>query len=128
MFRTALDEYDPGRGVDFLGFVAQRLYWGARHRVRELRRPHPAPDPPLQAEEDPKQAERRLLLSVWVGECLEALTAEDADVLRARYGVGYPCGEVARRLGLTPAAARKRLERARRRARRLFNEAREGAA
>lgn len=121
IFRLALDEYDAGRGVDFLGFAGQRLYWETRHRLRDLNRTGADTDPDgPHPEEDPGESERRLLGSVWVDEVMARLGDADAEVLRHRYAEGGSCGELAERLDLSPAAARKRLSRARGRLREVL--------
>lgn len=121
IFRRALDEYDPERGVDFLGFVSQRLYWASRHRLRELHRTTPSQVEAgaLHPEGDTGETERVLLRSIWLAQLLARLTEADAEALRYRFADGCSCGEVAERLAVSPAAARKRLERARGRLRQL---------
>jgi len=36
-FREALDRYDPAYGVDFVGYLSQRLFWMLEHRARSQR-------------------------------------------------------------------------------------------
>lgn len=113
-FRQALDRYDPTYGVDFVGYVSQRLYWLLEHRARDHQGRAlcvDAEDPEaFDAEED------RALNRVLAGDVLERLDPADADLL-ARDAAGHSDKELAAAAGVSPAAVRKRLERLRRRVR-----------
>jgi RNA polymerase sigma factor (sigma-70 family) len=114
-FRQALESYDPTYGVDFLGYVGQRLYWALEHRARHWRRGQSVPldAPELEAAD---REEERLLNRVLARQALAALGAADADLLTAHVA-GHTDRELAAAAGISPAAVRKRLERLRRRVR-----------
>jgi DNA-directed RNA polymerase specialized sigma24 family protein len=127
LFRDALDAYESRAGIDFLGYTSVRLYWGLEHRARWLRRARtsvmqcPAGPPSLAGDGD----ENRLLDRVLVEQLLGTLDAADGEVL-VRHAAGETCQELAGRAGVSPAAMRKRLERARAKARAVCGEEREG--
>jgi RNA polymerase sigma factor (sigma-70 family) len=128
-FRGALDEFDVQRGVDFLGFAARRLYWELRHRIRETRRKSPleeggSTDDP----ERPTAEEDRILDRVLIEELFTRIPSPDQRLLEFRYGQGCSCRETAEKMNLAPAAARKRLERARKRLQALVTEGPEATA
>lgn len=115
IFRKALDEYDSSYGLDFLGYVSQRLQWGFRKRaaahLRELDEavPHDSSGESSGWED----VEDRLLDRVYAGELLSSLGAEEAELVTLRYGCGYSSKELAEARGISPAALRKRFERLR---------------
>lgn len=121
IFRDVLDEYDPSRGMDFVGFASQRLYWRLRRRAQELVRPQDTAATsaePLPQPAQPDAEEARLLDQLLIEQLLERLSPDDAQLLR-RYACGYRSDELARWAGVSPAAVRKRLERLRRQLRHL---------
>ena len=118
IFQQALENYDPSLGVDFLGYVSQRLYWGLQHCTRRLdstqvRAPlaEMAEEPALRHAEEERVLNR--VLAQWL---LAQLDSSDA-LLMARYATGYSCRELAEALGISHTAVRKRLERLRTRLR-----------
>lgn len=118
LFRRALDEFDPSVGVDFLGYVSRRLYWGLEHRARRTEQArHEAtgmdPDELSQPAE-----ENRLLDRILIDELIARLDPEDADLI-TRYAAGHSCEELAQWAGISNAAVRKRLQRVRSRLRAL---------
>jgi RNA polymerase sigma factor (sigma-70 family) len=113
-FRQALDRYDPAYGVDFVGYLSQRLYWTLEHRVRgQWNRPVRSHAADVEARD---REEERALDRVMAADVLARLEAADADLLM-RHAAGYTARELAEGAGVSGAAARKRLERIRRRAR-----------
>lgn len=116
-FRQALEEYDPSFGVDFAGYVSRRLYWVLQHCARRLGRAAwqgqglELADPPSSDLE-----EERLLDRLLAQDLLGQLDAEEAELL-VRHAAGHTHRELAASNGLSPAAARKRLERLRARLR-----------
>jgi RNA polymerase sigma factor (sigma-70 family) len=119
VFLRALHEFNPERGVDFLGYVSQRLSWGMEHaagrRLRACRREQSGDD--LEQLPSEESAEERGLASVLVAQLLGRLTPEDAWLVEHHYAIGRPSRELAETLGLSDGAIRKRLERLRRRLR-----------
>lgn len=113
-FQLAIERFDPAFGVDFVGYLSQRLYWALEHRVRGLRRrlvaQHETADVRASEEEELR------LTRVAVTEVLGRVTAAEAELLE-REAAGYTDRELAAAVGVTPAAMRKRLERLRRRVR-----------
>jgi RNA polymerase sigma factor (sigma-70 family) len=120
-FLKALEEFDPNRGVDFVGYASQRLYWYLEHRARRLeplrrqldisdRHDHPTPA---------SDEEERLLDRLLTDDLLARLSLEDRTLLR-RYASGYRLAELARENRISEPALRKRLERLRRRLRALI--------
>lgn len=113
-FRQALDRYDPAYGLDFVGYMSRRLYWMLEHRVRgQWNRPVRGEAADVEA---PDREEERALNRLTAAEALARLDDTDAELL-ARHAAGYTARELAAAAGVSPAAARKRLERVRRRAR-----------
>jgi RNA polymerase sigma factor (sigma-70 family) len=114
-FRAALDAYDPAYGVDLLGYMSQRLYWALEHRARNLRNGRIVR---LDAPEDERadREENRALSRVLARDVLATLDPADAELL-TRHASGHTDRELAAGVGISPAAARKRLERLRRRVR-----------
>lgn len=113
-FRQALDRYDPAYGVDFVGYVSQRLYWMIEHRARNQQDRALRLDVLDVATADGE--EERALNRVWAEDVLARLDPADADLL-VRDAAGHTDKELAAAAGVSPAAVRKRLERVRRRAR-----------
>jgi DNA-directed RNA polymerase specialized sigma24 family protein len=115
IFRRALDSWDREMGVDFIGYVSQRLYWGLEHRARRLERPRrEAPLTDLATEPAIEATEDRLIAAVTAEALMSRLDPEDGELLR-RYGSGYSSAELAYWAGISPQAVRKRLERIRKR-------------
>jgi RNA polymerase sigma factor (sigma-70 family) len=123
-FRQALDRYDPAYGVDFVGYVSQRLHWTLEHRARNQQdRALRLDAPELEATDG---EEERALNRVWAADVLARFDAADAELL-ARDAAGHTDRELAAAAGVSPAAVRKRLERLRRRAREGRNKSASGA-
>lgn len=114
-FRAALDAYDPEYGVDFLGYMSQRLYWALEHRARHQRDGQVVRLDAPQAERVDRE-EDRALSRVLARDVLTTLDPGDADFLTL-HASGHTGRELAAGVGISPAAARKRLERLRRRVR-----------
>jgi RNA polymerase sigma factor (sigma-70 family) len=117
-FRAALDDYDPDRSVDFLGYVALRLHRSLRHEVHAMRttRGRELGDVPQDLMQR-GETESRLIDELFVRELLEHLDPADANLVQLRYAAGVPAIELAKQLGTSDAAMRKRLERLRERLR-----------
>ena len=113
-FEQALERFSPAYGVDFVGYLSQRLYWALEHRVRGLRRRLVAQH--VTSDVRPDEEEELRLTHVAVTEALGRVTAGEAELLE-REAAGYTDRELASAAGVTPAAMRKRLERLRRRLR-----------
>jgi RNA polymerase sigma factor (sigma-70 family) len=112
-FREVLDLYDPTRGVDFVGFATQRLYWNLEHRARPLERSLAETaggslDNLLARENE----EDLVLRSVVADDLLSRLERADAEILM-QDACGYDCKEIAAGAGISATAVRKRIERAR---------------
>lgn len=124
-FLEALDEFDPGRGVDFVGYAGQRLYWYLEHRARRLERARrrleisDRCDHPVSGSEE----EGRLLDRLAAEELLARLSPEDRTLITA-YASGYRLRELAKENGTSEEALRKRLERLRRRLRAVLGDRR----
>ena len=119
IFVSALDDYRPTHGTDFLGYATQRLHWGLRHEARRLRKARP-PTPPSGRTDgslQPGAEETRILDRVVVAEILDGLAKADAALLELRYRGGYSNRELAQMSGVSCTALRKRLERLRARLR-----------
>ncbi len=122
-FLKALDEFDPARGVDFVGYASQRLYWYLEHRARRLERAHrrleisDRRDHPVSGSEE----EDRLLDRLVAEQLLARLSPEDRALFRA-YASGYRLRELAKENATSEQALRKRLERLRRRLRALLSD------
>ncbi len=120
-FLEALDHFDPSRGVDFVGYASQRLYWYLEHRARRLERARrqlevsDRRDYPVSGSEEEDRALDRLLAH----DLLDKLSPEDRTLLR-RYAAGYRLCELATQNATSEQALRKRLERIRRRLRALL--------
>lgn len=110
VFTKALDEYDPSYGVDFLGYVSQRLRWGLGKRVTRDKKKWPVllPPPAPEAEQGGEDVEEQLMDRLFLAEALDAVSEADAELLTLRYGVGYSTNELAESMGLAPATLRKR--------------------
>ncbi|GBD31802.1 MAG: hypothetical protein KatS3mg081_1546 [Gemmatimonadales bacterium] len=119
-FVKALEQFDPKKGLDFVGYASQRLYWYLEHRARRLqpagsqleisdRRERPA---------SASEEENRLLDRLLAEDLLDRVSPEDRALLR-RYASGYRLCEIATQSGTSEHALRKRLERVRRRLRAL---------
>jgi RNA polymerase sigma factor (sigma-70 family) len=121
-FLKALDDFDPGRGVDFVGYVSQRLYWYLEHRARRLERARRLVDLSDRREHPSSGAEEedRLLDRLLADDLLGRLSPEDRVLLRC-YASGYNLWEIAKQQGTSEPALRKRLERLRRRMRALVD-------
>jgi RNA polymerase sigma factor (sigma-70 family) len=113
-FRQALDRYDPAYGVDFVGYMSQRLYWLLEHRARSQQDRALRFDVGDVAASD--HEEEQALNRIWVEDVLARLDPADADLL-VRDAAGHSDKELAAAVGVSPAAVRKRLERLRRRVR-----------
>ena len=113
-FREALDRYDPAYGVDFVGYLSQRLFWMLEHRARHQRDRAFRLDVGAISASD--HEEEQALNRVWAEDVLSRLDPADADLL-VRDAAGHTDKELAAAVGISPAAVRKRLERLRRRAR-----------
>ena len=113
-FHQALERFDPAFGVDFVGYLSQRLYWALEHRVRDLGRRLVAQHEPddVRASEEEDVA----LTRVAAAEMFGRVTAVEAELLMQE-AAGHTDRELASAAGVTPAAIRKRLERLRRRLR-----------
>jgi RNA polymerase sigma factor (sigma-70 family) len=124
VFRKALEEYDPSYGVDFLGYVSQRLRWRLGKRVTRDRNKWPALPPPHapETEESGEDVEAQLMDRLFLAQALDAVSEADAELLTLRYGVGYSTNELAESLGLAPATLRKRFQRLRARLRRACSD------
>lgn len=114
-FRKTLDQFDPNRGIDFVGYASRRLYWHLEHRARQLqqgrnyleiseRRDHPT---------SAADEEERLLNRLLAQELVAKLTPSEAQLLE-QHLAGHPLRELAERNGVSEVALRKRLERLRR--------------
>lgn len=114
-FRHALDRYEPAYGVDFVGYLSQRLYWMLEHRARRLRLGQELQLEARQVEPADRE-EEEALNRVLATDVLATLAPADAELL-ARHAQGQTDRELAAALGASPAAVRKRLERLRRRIR-----------
>jgi RNA polymerase sigma factor (sigma-70 family) len=123
-FRTALNDYEPARGVDFLGFVSQRLYWDMGHSMRKRQRPTAQLLPVSEPAGWPGEVQDQLLDGVFADEIRALLEDDEAELIRLRYGDGYSGAEIASRMGLSHSAVRKRLERVRNKLRALLRPAR----
>ncbi len=107
--------------MDFLGYAAQRLWWGLRHegrRLRETLHTELKPDD-LPCGED----EAGILDRIVAGKLLAGLSGEDAALLRLRYVEGHSHRELATITDLSQAAVRKRIQRLRDRIRAQVAEA-----
>ena len=115
IFQKALDQYDFSYGLDFLGYVNQRLRWGLRKRaVAHLRELDEAvPQDGSSEGSGWEDVEDRLLDRVYARELLSRLEADEAELVRLRYGCGYSSKELAEEKGISPAALRKRFQRLR---------------
>lgn len=127
IFHRALNTWDSTVGVDFLGYVSQRLYWGLEHRARHLDRARcETPLTELTADPAFDAAEDRLLAAVTAEELVNRLDHDNAELLR-RYASGYSSEELARWAGISRQAVRKRLERIRKRLREVPGRSSEGS-
>lgn len=95
--RNALDRFDPDRGVDFPGFLSQRLRWGLAGGAEVSPACEVALPEAIAA--SAADGEDPILATVAVGRTLARLPAADADLVRARYFEGYFPAELARALG-----------------------------
>lgn len=100
------------RLVSYLYVIAKR-YLISRYR-REVRFPHAALEPLADRVPAPSAGADVYLDGYLVRQALLTLSPEDRDLL-TRKAVGASCDELAQRLGITPAAVEKRLQRARER-------------
>jgi len=116
IFRQALTEYDASHGVDFVGYLSQRLYWGLQHDYRRLESAtrcascSDGDDAASQAATNGQ--EEQMIDRIFVRELLGRLDKSDAELL-SRYACGHSHRELAESVGISAAAMRKRLERLR---------------
>lgn len=119
IFLRALDEYDPSRGVDFLGYVSRRLSWGLQQRVRPLRKARAlacSPQVP-DLERNGEGSEAQLIDRLQLQTLMDVLSPDDAGLLIRRYAEGFSGRELAEAMGISHDAMRKRLQRLRARVR-----------
>jgi RNA polymerase sigma-70 factor (ECF subfamily) len=109
---------DPERLAGFVHGVARNVLAG--HFRRNAGRPSTVPieDVDLPSPVDDDASDRREI----VRRALDALGAEDREVLELTLGLGLQPAEIAERLGLTPDAVRMRKMRATRRAAEMLRE------
>lgn len=121
LFRRALDRFRSPVGVDFVGYLTDRLYWGLEHEVRRIK------GSPVVAETEawPESGtsgdeECRLHARILSEQLLDCLTAREAALVSDHVS-GYTHRELAEAAGVSEVSVRKRLERARRRLREFAN-------
>ncbi len=119
IFMRALDEYDPTRGVDFLGYVSRRLIWGLRQRVRPLRKARALASAPQAPDlgRDGEDLEGQLIDRLHLQALMDVLSPDEAILLAKRYAEGFSGRELAESMGISYDAMRKRLQRLRARVR-----------
>jgi RNA polymerase sigma factor (sigma-70 family) len=110
-------------GGQILPWLSRWGYWrlddaAAKNRHVELLADVPAPDP---TEDEPADAETKAAKTL--RQVFPLLPPRDRMVLRARYGEGLTEREVAERLGISPAAAKKAAHDARGRLKNLMIQA-----
>lgn len=122
VFQRAMEDFDPAVGMDFLGFVSQRLFWGLEHAARKLERA--ARELPLTEVFDVPSGdpdEDRLIDQMVLQDFATRLDRADAELFRL-YTDGVTGEQLAERLGISGTALRKRLQRLRERLRGLLAE------
>lgn len=116
VFCQLLDDYRPSLGIDFLGFASQRLFWRLSRCAQQLEQRIGVPTQSLSDWLTPSQpVDERLFDQLHVSQILSRLDPNDADVV-TRLAAGYTYRELSDSMGVSGAALRKRVERARARA------------
>jgi RNA polymerase sigma factor (sigma-70 family) len=121
LFRRALDRFRPPVGVDFVGYLGDRLYWGIEHEARRIRGSRVVAETEEWLESGtPGDEERQLLDRILLEQLLDRLKAHEAALVWDHVS-GYTSRELAEAAGVSEVSVRKRLERVRRRLRELAN-------
>ena len=113
IFKKALDDFDVSYGLDFLGYLSQRLKWGLLKSVQR-RRKDLGEGEVVESSDSYcgwEEVEERLLDKVFVTELLGGLGDEEVKLVTLRYGCGFSSRELAEAKGISHGALRKRFER-----------------